>query len=159
MTADFFDYPRMIRDALRQVPREALVQVSEEGMPAPHHFYLTFRTDLPGVELSRQLRTQYPEEMTIVLKIQFDELEVGPSDFSVTLYFGGRPERIRVPFAALTAFADPPAAFGLRFDDLLEPAGDEPEPVAAKAAGAPETAEEAAGRVVSFEDFRRRSSS
>lgn len=156
MTAHHFDYPQMIRDALRRVPHDALTQVVEQGLPEPHHFYLTFRTDHRGVELSRQLLEQYPEEMTVVLKTQFDDLDVQESDFSVTLYFGGRPERIRVPFAALTAFADPPAAFGLRFEEDPEevPAGeDEPEVHAG-----PATGRDGDGRVVSFEEFRRRSS-
>ena len=155
MIADSFDYPRMIREALRRVPQEALTQVYEQGLPEPHHFYLTFRTGDPGVSLSPRLRQEYPEEMTIVLKTQFEELEVDDSGFSVVLFFGGRPERLHVPFAALTAFADPPAAFGLRFEDVDEDEDEAPDPVADEA----DVPRDEAAQVVSFEEFRRRSSS
>lgn len=155
MTDDALDYPRMLRNALRRVPREALGRVAAEGLRSPHYFYLTFRTGDPGVGLAPNLRQRYPEEMTIVLKQQFRDLEVDDEGFSVTLFFGGRPERIDVPFAALTAFVDPGADFGLRFDggpgDAREdepPAGEEP--------ADDEAGPRAPASVVSIDEFRRR---
>lgn len=114
------DYPRLVHDALRDVPRRALAQVAEEGVPGEHHFYLSFKTRDPGVRLPPFLRDLHPEEMTVVLQNQFWDLEVDREAFSVTLAFGGSRHRLTVPFAALTAFADPAAPFGLRFEPAEE---------------------------------------
>jgi uncharacterized protein len=116
------DYQRIIQDALRGVVRRVLAQVAEHGLPGEHHFYIGFRTGHPGVEVPRFLRDQYPEEMTIILQHQFWELQVDEEDFSVVLSFGGNRHRLRVPFTALTAFADPEAQFALRFAEA-PPAG------------------------------------
>ena len=116
MSDDPFDYPRLVREALLEVPRRALRLVAREGLPGEHHFYLSFRTGHPGVSVSPLVRARHPEEMTVVLQHQYWDLAVGDDAFSVTLRFGGAPERLHVPFAALTAFADPAAEFGLRFD-------------------------------------------
>ena len=110
------DYARLVREALLEVPRRALRLAAREGLPGEHHFYLSFRTGHPGVSVSPSLRARHPEEMTVVLQHQYWDLAVGDDAFSVTLRFGGVPERLHVPFAALTAFADPAAEFGLRFD-------------------------------------------
>ncbi len=153
----------MLRNALRRVPREALGRVAAEGLPEPHYFYLTFRTDDSGVVLAPHLRQRYPEEMTIVLKQQFRDLEVDDEGFSVTLYFGGRPERLDIPFAALTAFVDPGVDFGLRFDAGPEEAPEEEAETADRevpAEGRTPEADEAGARapasVVSIDDFRRK---
>jgi hypothetical protein len=140
-----FDYPRLVVDALRGVARSVLGRAAEEGLPGDHHFYVSFRTDAPGVEVSPHLRRQHPAEMTIVLQNQFWGLEVDEDRFAVTLRFGGRPERLVVPFAALVAFADPSADFGLRFDAKPEPPAD-PAPQVAPAEGT----------VVDISRFRRK---
>lgn len=150
-----FDYPRMMREALREVPREALRRVAETGFPGSHHFYLSFRTDLPGVEVAEFLRDRYPDEMTVVIQHQFWDLEVDDEGFSVGLSFSGRVEYIRIPFRALTAFIDPAAEFGLRFDDAppTPPEDDEPEgeraETSASRLGEP-------GEVVSIDKFRKK---
>jgi hypothetical protein len=131
---DPLDYARLVREALRDVPRQALRLAASEGLPGEHHFYLTFRTDAPGVELPAGLRQRYPLEMTIVLQQQFWGLEVGDDAFSVTLRFGGAPQRVTIPLAALTAFVDPSVPFGLRLAEEAAEAG-KPE-----AAGSPEQA-------------------
>ena len=98
-----FDYPALVRNALVGLIRDLLRGVAEAGLPGDHHFYLTFRTDAPGVVLSAGQRQRFPKEMTIVLQHQYWGLEVGEEAFSVTLRFGGAPERLTVPFAALSA--------------------------------------------------------
>ena len=116
MADDPLDYARLVREALLEVPRRALLLAAREGLPEEHHFYVSFRTTDPGVSVSPSLKARHPEEMTVVLQHQYWDLAVGDDAFSVTLRFGGAPERLHVPFAALTAFADPAAEFGLRFD-------------------------------------------
>lgn len=108
-------YDKMLDHALRQVVRKALTAVSEHGLPGAHHFYLSFRTDFPGVEIAPEMRERYPDEMTIVLQHQFWGLEADPDAFTVTLSFNNRQQRLRIPYDALTSFADPAAKFGLQF--------------------------------------------
>jgi len=156
---DPLDYGRLVREALRDVPRQALRVAASEGLPGEHHFYLTFRTSHPGVGLSPGLRARYPDQMTIVLQHQFRDLAVGEDAFSVTLRFGGVVERVHVPFAALVSFADPAAKFGLQFEPGAEAAaGPGAERPAAEPALATEaaTTEPAAGNVVDIRSFRRR---
>ncbi|MEA4837609.1 MAG: ClpXP protease specificity-enhancing factor SspB [Rhodospirillaceae bacterium] len=114
MATDELRYDRMVEKALRGVLREAL-SLSINGLPGDHHFYITFRTDHPGVTLSAPMRARYPEEMTIVLQHQFWDLDVTQDWFEVTLSFNHVSEKLHIPFAAVTAFADPSAKFGLQF--------------------------------------------
>ena len=156
---DPLDYGRLVREALRDVARQALRVAASEGLPGEHHFYLTFRTSHPGVGLSPGLRARYPDQMTIVLQHQFRDLAVGEDAFSVTLRFGGAPERVHVPFAALVAFADPAAKFGLQFEAPAETAaaGEAGESAAEPAlATKPATPEPVGGNVVDIRTFRRR---
>ena len=116
MAQDLFDYPKMVETAFRGVMREALARTAREGLPGDHHFYVTFRTHAPGVAIPSYLRSKFPDEMTIVLQHQFRALEVGEDAFSVNLSFQSRSERLRIPFAAVTTFADPSVNFGLQFE-------------------------------------------
>ena len=107
--------------ALRQVVARAIEHASLQGMPGGHHFYLTFRTDHPGVVIPTRLREQYPSEMTIVLQHQFWDLKMvqEPDAISVGLSFGGVPSTLIVPLDALIGFADPHVRFGLRFNPVM----------------------------------------
>jgi hypothetical protein len=109
------DYGRLVERALRQVVRDALEVVATQGLPGRHHLYITFRTDHPGVSLADGVRARYPTEMTIVLQHEFWGLEVEDDRFSVLLKFGGVPQRLEIPFEALSVFADPSVEFGLQF--------------------------------------------
>jgi hypothetical protein len=158
---DPLDYARLVREALRDVPRQALRLAASEGLPGEHHFYVTFKTSHPGVAISPGLRARHPDEMTVVLQHQYRDLAVGEEAFSVTLRFGGVPERLHVPFAALVAFADPAAEFGVRFEAGEEGGAStqtqriDPKE-AALAAGGPGSVDEAGGNVVDIRAFRRR---
>ncbi len=109
------EYGRLVERALRTVVRDVLSRLAAEGLPAPHHFYITFRTDDPGVEIAAFLHERYPSEMTIVLQYQYWDLEVDEEGFAVTLSFNETPQRLRIPFTAIKVFADPGAEFGLQF--------------------------------------------
>jgi hypothetical protein len=126
MTQDFLEYPKLVETAMRSVVRGALDIAAEHGLPGLHHFYITFRTRAPGVNIADRLLAQYPEEMTIVLEHQFWDLTVEPDQFSVTLSFGNAPENLVIPYSAITAFVDPSVKFGLQFsagDDAAAPEG------------------------------------
>ncbi|WP_298222190.1 SspB family protein [Acidocella sp.] len=149
-------YDEWTQDALRQVVVSALRRVAAEGLPGGHHFYITFKTAYPGVAIPDRLKTQYPDEMTIVLQHQFHALEVDDAAMSVGLSFSGIPTTLVIPIAAITSFADPEVRFGLQFHV------DVPESV--KVADIPESEGEdvplrpadGPADVVSLDAFRRR---
>ncbi len=118
MPVDHIRYDILAQAALRGVVRTVLADVAKKGLPGEHHFKITFNTAAPGVRLSERLRGQYPHEMTIVLQYQFWDLAVTDEAFEVGLSFGGIPERVAVPFDAITAFYDPAVQFGFQFETL-----------------------------------------
>ena len=154
-------YDDWTEDALRQVVVRALAFAATNGLPGEHHFYVSFRTDRPGVVVPARLLAQYPNEMTIVLQHQFWDLAVDDAAelFTVGLSFGGVPTTLRIPFSALVAFADPYAQVGFRFRAAEEdPANDEAaqdNPEAPPPDGDPAAPGEAP-QVVSLDAFRRR---
>jgi hypothetical protein len=115
MADDLLRYDLMIEGALRNVVRETLNNVAKNGLPGEHHFYITFLTHFPGVEIPDYLKKQYPEEMTIVLQYQFFGLKVDEEAFAVMLSFNNVKERLRIPLEAITTFADPSVNFALQF--------------------------------------------
>ena len=125
MSKDYLRYDKMVEGALRSVVREALQQVALRGLHGDHHFYLTFRTHFPGLHIPEYLRSRYPHEMTVVLQYQFFGLELLDDAFTVSLSFSGSQERIVIPFAAITTFADPSVNFALQFQPLGSHADDD----------------------------------
>lgn len=115
MSKDRMRYDLLVQDALRSVVKAALIRVAKEGLPGNHHFFISFRTDADDVDISAQLRAQYPEEMTIVLQHQYWGLAVDDDGFSVGLSFNKTPQTLRIPFHALTQFHDPAVQFQLPF--------------------------------------------
>ncbi len=111
-------YDKMVEKALRSVVRQALDCVIKDGLPGDHHFYITFMTQIPGVELPPYLKEQYPDEMTIVLQYQFYGLSVDEEKMEVTLSFNSVPERLVIPLEAITIFADPSVNFALQFQPM-----------------------------------------
>ena len=154
MVKDLMNYNGMVEATLLHVVRQVLDRVSESGLPGNHHLYLSFHTDYPGVIIPAHLREHYPEEMTIVLQHQFWGLETNDQGFEVTLSFDDVHEYIFVPFAALTAFADPSVQFGLQFksgEDKQAAKGAEKSP----ASSAP-LKSVPAGEIVALDSFRKK---
>jgi len=170
MKNDRLRYDRMVERALRTVVRDALAEAAEHGLPDDHHFYVTFLTHYPGVEIPAYLHGQYPQEMTIVIQYQFYALTVDRDQFSVTLSFNNAKERLTIPFAAITTFADPAVNFALQFQttpldegeaaapglvpELAAAAEAETSTVDTEAAATPE--EEASEKVVALDRFRKK---
>jgi hypothetical protein len=148
------NYGQLMYRHLRQLLAEVLAQVARDGLPGKHHFFITFDTNHPGVDMAPALRSRYPDEMTIVLQDWFADLAVMKDRFSVTLNFGNVPEPMVVPFDAIKTFVDPSVEFGLRFDaheeeeiELGTPDPAPREPRAIKPTGE--------GAVVSLDKFRK----
>ena len=118
MAKDFIGYQALTDAALRSVVRDALRRIEKQGLIGSHHFYLTFKTHFPGVEIPSFLREQYPDEMTIILQHQYWGLKVKEDLFEVALTFRKLPATLVIPFAALTAFFDPGVQFGLQFKSV-----------------------------------------
>jgi hypothetical protein len=152
-------YEKWIEQALRHVVAQAIEHVALEGLPGGHHFYITFRTDHPDVEIPQRIRAQYPSEMTIVLQHQFWDLSYDreAQTIHVGLSFGGVPSKLTIPLAAVVEFADPHIRYGLRFQPVEMPAEapEETPPQAEPAAVEPTDNEP--GQVVSLDAFRRKS--
>ena len=124
-------YDEIVQEALRAVVGRVLGQIQSGGseLPGAHHFYITFKTDAPGVDIPKHLKERFPDEMTIVLQNKFWDLNVTEAGFSVGLSFNQMPSKLVVPFAAITAFVDPAVDFGLQFqavDAAAEAAPHEP---------------------------------
>lgn len=132
MAKDIIRYDLLVQDAMRGVMRKVLGDVAESGyLPGDHHFTISFRTDAPGVTISRRLAEQWPSELTIILQHQYSDLEVDEEGFGVTLSFRSVAEHLYVPFSAVTGFFDPAVEFGLRFEsaeDALEDSEEEDAP-------------------------------
>ncbi len=180
MTEEGLRYDVMVESALRGVVRAALEVAAGQGLPGEHHFYITFRTGHPGVEMADYLRDRYPSEMTIVVQYQFWDLRVLEERFEVTLSFNDKPEPLVIPYAAVSAFADPSVRFGLQFDaDVEDEDSDDLSPpeeankatppaaenVAAPGEAAPEAAEidqgaepeeEPGAKVIALDSFRKK---
>jgi len=118
MAVDHIRYDILAQEALRGVVQKVLVDVAKNGLPGEHHFYISFDTRADGVRLSPRMLAQYPEEITVVLQHQFWDLVVTEEGFEVGMSFGGIPERLNVPFAAVKGFFDPSVQFGLQFEEI-----------------------------------------
>jgi hypothetical protein len=155
---DQIGYHALTQAAMRGVLRATLKKVAtQKALPGDHHFYITFKTRLPGVQMADHLKDRFPDEMTIVIQHQYWDFEVHNDRFEIILKFSGVPQHLRIPFAAVTRFVDPSVNFGLQFDDgpesreIIEPEDGES---ASGEPGAPQ--DSPVGTVVSLDAFRRK---
>lgn len=112
---DLIGYDEIIENSMRSVIYETLKKIEKTGLPGKHYFILTFLTNFSGVEISKVLHERYLEEMTIVVQFQYKDLKVDHDFFVISLSFAGKFERLKVPYRAITSFADPSMNFGLKF--------------------------------------------
>ena len=118
MTEPSYPYQQWVEEALTGILKRALRQAEEAGLAGEHHYYINFKTRAEGVDMPPFLRAQYPEEITIVLQHQFEDLHVEEDGFRVALYFSGRRQALFVPFSAVVSFADPAVDFGIQVAQL-----------------------------------------
>ncbi|MCP5322723.1 MAG: hypothetical protein H6492_01790 [Candidatus Paracaedibacteraceae bacterium] len=110
------NYDKLIKNSLKHVVKQALEHVAEKGLYGEQHFYITFQTDFPDVNIPEYLMQEYPDELTIVLENQFWNLKVFETYFTVSLNFNAHIESIQVPFDAILEFSDPSEDFVLQFE-------------------------------------------
>ena len=145
--------------AMRGLIQSLLVRIAKDGLPGEHHFFITFDTMHPDVEIADWLSDRYPGEMTVVIQHWFDKLVVTDEGFSITLNFGDNPEPLYIPYDSIQTFVDPSVEFGLRFetqeDAEVADEEDEEAPMAEMAEDAPEDDAPRAAEVVSLDQFRK----
>ena len=99
-------YETLLNMALQGVVKTILKEVQEEGITPPASFYLTFQTDRDDVKLPAFVKEKYPQEITLVLEHQFENLCVLDDKITVELAFGGVYYALEIPYNALIYFAD-----------------------------------------------------
>ncbi|ETX26776.1 SspB family protein [Roseivivax isoporae] len=154
------DYGNLMHRAMRGLIQEVLEGVAAEGLPGDHHFFITFDTGHPDVEIADWLSDRYPGEMTVVMQHWFSDLDVSDEGFAVTLNFGDAPERLYIPYDAIKTFVDPSVEFGLRFetqdgDDSEPPQRPRPAEVKPREQAADKPSEKKDADVVSLDSFRK----
>lgn len=144
------DYDILVQNALKMVIRDVMKSIAANGMPDEHHFLITFATNHPGVHCPAYIVEEHPEEITIILQHEYEDLQVFDDHFKVTLGFDEQDEELTVPFDAIICFVDPYVKFGLHFDDPISPT-----PLWDEAHASGEETD-SRDNVVNLEDFRRK---
>jgi hypothetical protein len=149
------DYGNLMHRAMRGLIQEVLTGIATDGLPGEHHFFITFDTMHPDVEIADWLSDRYPGEMTVVIQHWFDNLLVTDEGFTITLNFGDNPETLYVPYDSIQTFVDPSVEFGLRFEtqDTEPDAPEAPMDEMVETEAEPEVRQEA--EVVSLDKFRK----
>lgn len=142
----YLEYEKLCEKGLLHTVQLIMEQVQKQGLKEPHHFYITFATTHPTVQMPPYLVDEYPEEMTIVLQHQFFNLKVYDHLFSVDLSFNEQEENIVIPFSSLISFSDPSENFVLEFTPELKTPSDPKG----------ETAESQKEKVISLDHFRKK---
>lgn len=163
-TGNVIRYDLIVQEAMLGVVKQVLSDAEKNGLTGDHHYYLTYATDYPGVEMPSHLLEKYPSEITIVLQHEFEDLKVTDKGFSVTLWFNNVPAHLTVPYKAVRAFFDPSVKFGLQFNSLDDEEEDRKETPAAVSEGkasdvkSAETGEgeDGKGKVISLDAFRKK---
>ncbi|MBP9048375.1 MAG: ClpXP protease specificity-enhancing factor SspB [Tabrizicola sp.] len=146
------DYGNLMHRAMRGLIQSVLTEVAEEGLPGAHHFFITFDTTHPDVQIADWLKERYPTEMTVVIQHWFENLSVTDEGFSVTLNFGNNPEPMVIPFDALRTFVDPSVEFGLRFETQEQDEDEDDEDIEVEAEDEPVRQD---AEIVSLDQFRK----
>ena len=157
---DYIGYEALTQAAMRGVVREALRETArQDSPPGDHHFYITFRTKAPGVQVPDHLTEQFPDEMTIVIQHQYWDLEVHEGHFEIVLKFNRIPQHLSIPYLAMTRFVDPAVNFGISFERTMAKGQTEivdPAPGASPLTEADDAVSAPSDTVVSLDSFRRK---
>ena len=146
------DYGNLMHRAMRGLIQSVLTEVADHGLPGAHHFFITFDTTHPDVQIADWLKERYPTEMTVVIQHWYENLSVTDEGFSITLNFGNNPEPMVIPFDALRTFVDPSVEFGLRFETQEQDEDEDDEDIEVEVEEEPARQDAA---IVSLDQFRK----
>ncbi len=142
------DYGFLLRKASISVVKEIIEQIATEGLYKKQHIYITFALNHPNVKISKLLRDEYDDEMTIVLQYEFWDLIVDDFGFSVSLAFEHSDETIYIPFASMISVSDPSEDFNLEFTPDFSD-------IDPKTAKVDETSSGRSSKIISLDIFRK----
>lgn len=97
----FRTFDEFVGDLLGKVPASAHFHDRD------YSYFISYRTDLPGVVLPKHVRAKYPKEITVVLREGYKSLNLDKDTFSVNLMFDGVWENLVVPYSAVTGIHVP----------------------------------------------------
>ena len=153
------DYGNLMHRAMRGLIQEVLTDIAKTGLPGEHHFFITFDTMHPDVEIADWLSDRYPGEMTVVIQHWFDNLDITDEGFTITLNFGDNPETLYIPYDSIKTFVDPSVEFGLRFETQEEDETDDSDeteaPMDEMVEAEAETPVRKEAEVLSLDQFRK----
>lgn len=146
------DYGNLMHRAMRGLIQSVLTEVADHGLPGAHHFFITFDTTHPDVQIADWLKERYPTEITVVIQHWYENLSVNDEGFSITLNFGNNPEPMVIPFDALRTFVDPSVEFGLRFETQEQDEDEDDEDIEVEVEEEPARQD---AEIVSLDQFRK----
>ena len=153
------NYEEIIKDSLKNAIKKLLLDISLEGLPGDHYFYISFITNFPGVKIAKWMIKDYPNEMTIVIQNWFENLHVDDKGFSIVLNFKNKPEKLTIPFGSILSFSDPSVNFSLQFENSikqnLEPLTDSNEKNKKSKSSNDDFHAEEKNNVIQFEEFKK----
>ena len=107
------EYQKILDKNMLNVFKDILKNIRDNGLSNNNHLYITFLTNHKNVELPNWLKQKYPDEMTIILQYEYNNLEIDETNFSVLLSFNDIKANLKIDYKAVLSFADPSANFGL----------------------------------------------
>ena len=107
-----------IRQELYKIVRDLLEEVAEKGLQGEDYFVIQFQT--PKATIPDFVRAKYPNEITIILQHQFQDLILTANAIEVVLTFGGIASNIVIPYETLMVFANPVSGLTLAFPTKTE---------------------------------------
>ena len=163
-----FDYQNLVRQATLGLIKKIMQQMDKNGLVGEQHFFINFSTSSDSVVMSPRLKDQYPQEMAIIIKNWYADLEVLDDYFSITLNFGNVPENLRIPYNTIISFSDPSVNFTIKpgelnttndlstFKDEIEIMGDIVEEIENKQDFEEDKDKMKKGEIVDLEQFRKK---
>lgn len=107
-----------IRQELYKIVRDLLEEVAEKGLQGEDYFVIQFQT--PKATIPDFVRAKYPNEITIILQHQFQDLVLTANAIEVVLTFGGVASNVVIPYETLMVFANPVSGLTLAFPAKAE---------------------------------------
>ena len=106
-------YQKILDKNMLNVFKDILINIRDNGLSKNNHLYITFFTNHKNVELPNWLKQKYPEEMTVVIQYEYNNLKVNKNNFSISLSFNGIKTNLTIDYKSIISFADPSVNFGL----------------------------------------------